>query len=251
MDWRTDFPLLKTGARVVILGLNGRPELNGTHGIIISAVEDKGRFAVKLSSTNEKVLLLKPVNLVTALVESSLSDEHANVAEEEKSPRPVQSVFATRDLAQLILTCIPPRPRNGWLGLACTCRDLRDEARRCALRIEKDDLTKDSVLTKEQVVEFTEVFSLFAGDEGIISDLRLVPGMFRSLGSNHAHDSMLRLSTPAWRPRPSSQGCCASTLSCRTWKLNSERALLQTSARLSTPSITTATALSLRPGFAS
>ena len=109
----------------------------------------------------------------------------------------MQSVFATRDLAQLILTCIPPRPRNGWLGLACTCRDLRDEARRCALRIEKDDLTKDSVLTKEQVVEFTEVFSLFAGDEGIISDLRLVPGMFRSLGSNHAHDSMLRLGVAA------------------------------------------------------
>ena len=54
--------VLKTGARVLISGLDGRPELNGTHGTIISFDEDKGRFAVKLSSSNEKVLL-QPANL--------------------------------------------------------------------------------------------------------------------------------------------------------------------------------------------
>ena len=53
---------LTTGARVLISGLNGRPELNGTHGIILSFDEGKGRFAVKLSSNNERILL-KPANL--------------------------------------------------------------------------------------------------------------------------------------------------------------------------------------------
>ena len=52
---------LKPGARALISGLKGRPKLNGTLGTILSFDEDKGRFAVKLSS-NEQILL-KPANL--------------------------------------------------------------------------------------------------------------------------------------------------------------------------------------------
>mgnify|MGYP006129457523 CR=1 FL=1 len=59
VDVSDDVPLIP-GTRVLISGLNGRPELNGTHGTILSFDQGKGRFAVNLDS-DEKILL-KPVN---------------------------------------------------------------------------------------------------------------------------------------------------------------------------------------------
>ena len=64
---------LKRGDRVRIHGLNARPELNDTHGTILSFHEDKGRFAVMLETTKEKILL-KPANLTGVAPEPKKAD---------------------------------------------------------------------------------------------------------------------------------------------------------------------------------
>ena len=48
---------MDSGVRVLLSDLNSRPELNGTHGTILAFHAEKGRFAVKLSSNSEKILL--------------------------------------------------------------------------------------------------------------------------------------------------------------------------------------------------
>ena len=47
------------------------------------------------------------------------------------SLRHVDQVLSDSNLAQLVLTSIPPKPLDGWLGLARSCRCLRDEGSRC------------------------------------------------------------------------------------------------------------------------
>merc|ERR1712187_199281 len=54
--------VLRKNMRVVIKGVQGREELNGSCGILEDYVADKGRFVVKLESNGEKVLM-KPANL--------------------------------------------------------------------------------------------------------------------------------------------------------------------------------------------
>lgn len=58
-----------TGKRVLISGLAGRPELNGTHGSALSYVEGRGRYAVRLHDGTE--VLLKPANLAAAKDQSA------------------------------------------------------------------------------------------------------------------------------------------------------------------------------------
>ena len=60
---------LKRDERVLISGLHGRPDLNGTHGVILSFEPEKGRFAVQLP-TNESILL-KPEHLAVVSPPSS------------------------------------------------------------------------------------------------------------------------------------------------------------------------------------
>ena len=47
---------LEPGARAVISGLNARPELNGVTGTIIAWYPDRGRYAVRVSDTEEVAL---------------------------------------------------------------------------------------------------------------------------------------------------------------------------------------------------
>ena len=76
------------------------------------------------------------------------------------SLRHVDQVLSDSNLAQLVLTSIPPKPLDGWLGLARSCRCLRDEAHRCGLRLAAKEHEHER--PDEQVCEFTEVFNLFA-----------------------------------------------------------------------------------------
>lgn len=97
-----------------------------------------------------------------------------------------EQVLSDTNLAILILSSIPPKPQDGWLGLACTCRLLRDGALRSGLRIARED---DGVeLTEEQVTEFTEAFNLDVasggtpcGNDGVIAVDNL-PRLMRSCG---------------------------------------------------------------------
>ena len=59
-------PTLLIGARVEMVALKGRPELNGSHGTCVSFVKAKGRCAVRLEDAADEAaapLLLKPCNL--------------------------------------------------------------------------------------------------------------------------------------------------------------------------------------------
>jgi len=49
--------------RVRIAGIQGRPELNGMHGLTTRFVPDKGRFAVTVEGLEGESVLLKPQNL--------------------------------------------------------------------------------------------------------------------------------------------------------------------------------------------
>jgi len=49
--------------RVRIDGIQGRPELNGKHGMTTRYVSDKGRFAVTVEGLEGESVLLKPTNL--------------------------------------------------------------------------------------------------------------------------------------------------------------------------------------------
>ena len=49
--------------RVRIAGIQGRPELNGKHGMTTRFVPDKGRFAVTVEGLEGESVLLKPQNL--------------------------------------------------------------------------------------------------------------------------------------------------------------------------------------------
>merc|ERR1719171_2027655 len=49
--------------RVRISGIQGRPELNGKHGMTTRFVPDKGRFAVTVEGLEGESVLLKPQNL--------------------------------------------------------------------------------------------------------------------------------------------------------------------------------------------
>lgn len=61
---------LSAGSAVNIVGLKGRPELNGMRGTVLSFDADKGRYAVKLPSAEK--ILLKPDNLQQASQSSLL-----------------------------------------------------------------------------------------------------------------------------------------------------------------------------------
>ena len=54
------------GARVRVKGLTARPELNGERGRILAFHAERGRYAVAMHVSNERILL-KPVNLEPAM----------------------------------------------------------------------------------------------------------------------------------------------------------------------------------------
>ena len=66
---------LQAGARVVIGGLQGRPELNGKHGVVLSFDDVRTRYAVRVDGGSESVLL-RGANLTAAT--ASVGDEVAS-----------------------------------------------------------------------------------------------------------------------------------------------------------------------------
>ena len=58
-----------TGKRVLISGLAGRPELNGTRGTALTWSDERGRYAVRLHDGTD--VLLKPANLEAAKDQSA------------------------------------------------------------------------------------------------------------------------------------------------------------------------------------
>ena len=50
--------------KVIVSGLTGRPKLNGHCGEVTAWNAAKGRFAVKLATLSDPILL-KPINVVT------------------------------------------------------------------------------------------------------------------------------------------------------------------------------------------
>ena len=51
-----------TGARVALIGLQAKPELNGATGVVMSFSEATGRYAVQLDTGGEPVMV-KEANL--------------------------------------------------------------------------------------------------------------------------------------------------------------------------------------------
>lgn len=51
---------LHSGIRVVLEGLEARPELNGRTGLLVRFFPEKGRWAVRLEGSSEEPILLRP-----------------------------------------------------------------------------------------------------------------------------------------------------------------------------------------------
>lgn len=76
---------LSPGVKVRLVGLTGRPELNGTRGSLVAFDDSKGRWQVRLE--NEKTpKLFKPDNLEPADLQEKLPSERKPLPKEQLSP---------------------------------------------------------------------------------------------------------------------------------------------------------------------
>ena len=77
---------VKVGARVLITGLTSRPELNDTHGIVLSFDSDKGRFVVMpLSGASKDTMLIKLSNLTATEDAAGAAQQAAGPAAAKES----------------------------------------------------------------------------------------------------------------------------------------------------------------------
>ena len=57
--------MLERGARVIIQGLNARADLNGMAARVVTYIEEKGRYKVRVDKTGDSVSV-KPENVIVS-----------------------------------------------------------------------------------------------------------------------------------------------------------------------------------------
>ena len=71
----TRHDILQSGTRVIVQHVRTQPELNGKVGRVVKFDDAKGRYNVKLEDQNDRVLALKPQNVIQMIEDVRIVDE--------------------------------------------------------------------------------------------------------------------------------------------------------------------------------